>query len=171
MNKNALYALVGFAVILVIGAVLARPTPSSPVAAPSSDTVMVASSTPPTPASTTTSATATSTTVIPPTAASTTVSSTPPVITPPPATAPPVAAANSYTMVQLAVHNTGADCWTAVQGNVYDVTSWINRHPGGSDAILSLCGKDGSAAFKDQHGGERRPERELASFKIGTLIK
>ncbi len=161
MNKNVLYTLVGFVVILVIGAVLTRSTSSSPVATPSSDTVIVASSTPPTPVPTTTAATATSVTI----------PSTPPVITPPPATAPPVAAPNSYTMAQIAVHNTGTNCWTTVQGNVYDVTSWINRHPGGSDAILSLCGKDGSAAFDDQHGGERRPERELASFKIGTLVK
>lgn len=76
---------------------------------------------------------------------------------------------NEYTLAQVATHNTPANCWTAINGGVYNVTSWISQHPGGSQAIINLCGIDGSAAFNDQHGGERRPASELASFKIGTL--
>src|SRR5690242_15367490 len=75
----------------------------------------------------------------------------------------------TYTMADVQQHKDGTSCWTAINGNVYDVTSWINQHPGGPEAILSLCGTDGSSAFNDQHGGQRRPEQELASFKIGTL--
>ncbi|MCE9585052.1 cytochrome b5 domain-containing protein [Candidatus Nomurabacteria bacterium] len=74
-----------------------------------------------------------------------------------------------YTMVDVQKHNSQSSCWTAINGAVYDVTSWISQHPGGAGAILSLCGKDGSSAFNDQHGGQRRPEQELASFKIGVL--
>ncbi len=77
--------------------------------------------------------------------------------------------ASTYTMADVAKHNSQASCWTTISGGVYDVTSWINQHPGGPEAILSLCGADGSAAFNGQHGGQRRPEQELASFKIGTL--
>jgi cytochrome b involved in lipid metabolism len=81
----------------------------------------------------------------------------------------PTPSAGGYTLAQVATHNNRSSCWTAINGNVYDVTSWISRHPGGSDAILYLCGKDGSAAFNDQHGGQGRPESELASFKIGVV--
>lgn len=87
----------------------------------------------------------------------------------PDTTASPTPAPTTYTLAQVATHATASDCWTAVNGSVYDVTSWISRHPGGQRAILSMCGKDGSASFDDQHGGERRPANELASFKIGTL--
>lgn len=80
-------------------------------------------------------------------------------------------AGTSYTMAQVATHNSGTSCWTAISGNVYDVTTWINQHPGGSDAILSLCGIDGTAAFTAQHGGQSRPENELKTFFIGTLSK
>ncbi|MEI7709620.1 MAG: cytochrome b5 domain-containing protein [bacterium] len=45
----------------------------------------------------------------------------------------------------------------------------MSAHPGGSQAILYLCGIDGTKAFNDQHGGQARPERELASFVIGKL--
>ncbi len=75
----------------------------------------------------------------------------------------------SYSMADVATHKDGTSCWTTINGGVYDVTSWINQHPGGPGAILSLCGKDGSSAFTDQHGGQMQPEQELASFKIGVL--
>ena len=80
-------------------------------------------------------------------------------------------APTGITMAEVKKHNKASDCYTAINGNVYNVTSWIDQHPGGADAIISLCGIDGSSAFDSQHGGERRPESELASFKIGALAK
>jgi cytochrome b involved in lipid metabolism len=73
------------------------------------------------------------------------------------------------TMAQVATHAGASSCWAAINGKVYDLTNWINQHPGGPDKILAICGTDGSAAFNGQHGGERRPESELANFYIGTL--
>jgi cytochrome b involved in lipid metabolism len=76
---------------------------------------------------------------------------------------------NGYTLKDVQAHNTKADCWTAINGSVYNVTSWMSRHPGGEEAIISLCGIDGSSAFNEQHGSARRPNNELAGFKIGAL--
>jgi cytochrome b involved in lipid metabolism len=84
---------------------------------------------------------------------------------------PATASPGSYTMADVAAHNSRTSCYTAINGNVYNLTSWITQHPGGQEAILSLCGKDGSAAFNTQHGGERRPANELAGFKIGVIAK
>lgn len=84
-------------------------------------------------------------------------------------TTPTPTSSTSFTSAQVATHASEASCWTSINGNVYDVTSWISKHPGGKRAILSLCGHDGTAAFEGQHGGQARPESELASFKIGTL--
>lgn len=81
------------------------------------------------------------------------------------------AGVSGYTMAQVAAANSAAKCWTAIRGDVYDLTSWVDQHPGGGDKILSICGTDGTAAFEGQHGGQRRPERELAGFKIGTLAQ
>ena len=80
-----------------------------------------------------------------------------------------VASGSSYSMADVAAANIKTKCWTAIGGNVYDLTSWITQHPGGQGAILSLCGKDGTAAFNAQHGGQARPEQELKSLLIGTL--
>jgi len=75
----------------------------------------------------------------------------------------------AYTLAYVAKHADQLSCWSAVNGNVYDLTSWIAQHPGGEGAILSICGKDGSAAFNNQHGGQGRPEAILQTFKIGAL--
>lgn len=79
--------------------------------------------------------------------------------------------AKTYTLADVAKHSTQSSCWAAIDGKVYDLTAWISQHPGGAGAILSICGKDGSATFNNQHGGQARPVSELASFAIGTLIK
>jgi len=78
---------------------------------------------------------------------------------------------NTFTMADVAQHNDINSCWFVVNGKVYDGTSWIPMHPGGEQAILSLCGRDGTSAFDNQHSGQRRPEQELASLQIGTLTQ
>lgn len=72
-------------------------------------------------------------------------------------------------MEDVAKHAVESDCWSVVNGQVYDLTSWVSRHPGGSRSIIGMCGKDASAAFERKHGGERRPQAALILLKIGTL--
>ena len=81
----------------------------------------------------------------------------------------PTASATGYTLDQVKANNTAANCWTIVDDNVYNLTTWINAHPGGSNAILSLCGVDGTSAFKSQHAGRAMPAGQLESLKIGPL--
>jgi cytochrome b involved in lipid metabolism len=78
---------------------------------------------------------------------------------------------HDYSMVEVGKHNSRTDCWVAVNGGVYNLTTWIDQHPGGADKILALCGKDGSAAFNAQHGSSAQANATLISFKIGTLIQ
>lgn len=75
----------------------------------------------------------------------------------------------TYTMADVALHASEQSCWTVVRSTVYDLTAWIAKHPGGERAILSMCGKDGTASFEGQHGGSTRPENTLAGFEIGIL--
>ncbi len=75
----------------------------------------------------------------------------------------------TFTMADVAKHNSESSCYSAINGEVYDLTDWIDKHPGGPQRILSICGKDGSSAFNQQHGNQPRPANELANFKIGSL--
>lgn len=75
----------------------------------------------------------------------------------------------TYSLADVAKHGSESDCWAVIDGRVYNLTTWIPRHPGGKQAIMSLCGKDGSAAFNDQHGGGAQQQAILATLKVGTL--
>lgn len=91
--------------------------------------------------------------------------------TPKPTPKPVSTGPKTYTMAEVQTANSASKCWSVINGNVYNLTSWINQHPGGSAAILSLCGHDGSASFNGQHGGQQRPANELSGFQIGVLKK
>jgi cytochrome b involved in lipid metabolism len=41
-----------------------------------------------------------------------------------------------YTWEEVRKHNVEQSCWLVVRDRVYDVTSWIAKHPGGVDALL-----------------------------------
>jgi cytochrome b involved in lipid metabolism len=86
--------------------------------------------------------------------------------TPTPAPAPTV---KTYTMAEVQKANNGNNCWSVVSGKVYNLTPFTPGHPGGEPAILSMCGKDGTAGFKAQHGGEAKPETVLAKYYLGVL--
>ncbi|MFA5991304.1 MAG: cytochrome b5-like heme/steroid binding domain-containing protein [Candidatus Doudnabacteria bacterium] len=75
----------------------------------------------------------------------------------------------TYTMADVQSASTPEKCWSAINGQVYDLTAWINKHPGGDKNILKICGKDGSSAFNGQHGGQSKPEGILKGFEIGIL--
>ena len=98
-----------------------------------------------------------------------TVTATPTVSATPTPTPTPVV--TGYTMAQVRANNTARSCWTAIDGYVYNLTNWISAHPGGSGAILFLCGTDGTNAFKAQHENQSRPAIRLDSYRIGPLNK
>ncbi len=75
----------------------------------------------------------------------------------------------TYKMSEVASHNTASDCWSVVRGQVYDLTEWIAKHPGGEAAITQLCGVDGTDKFVGKHGGSSLQENTLAEYKIGDL--
>lgn len=77
--------------------------------------------------------------------------------------------ASGYTMEEVAKHNTAESCWVAVNGNAYDLTEWIANHPGGSQAIESMCGTDGTSAFERKHGGEEDPAAALERYRLGPI--
>ncbi|MCR4333631.1 MAG: cytochrome b5 domain-containing protein [Patescibacteria group bacterium] len=75
------------------------------------------------------------------------------------------------TSAEVAAHGSRESCWSTINGNVYDLTSWIPQHPGGEQAILQLCGTDGSGKFNRQHGGAPKQAAVLFGFKIGVAAQ
>jgi cytochrome b involved in lipid metabolism len=80
-------------------------------------------------------------------------------------------ASTGYTMERVKANGTSSSCWAVISGNVYDLTKWIGSHPGGSGAIASLCGTDGTSEFLAMHRGQNKPEARLAGYLLGPLAK
>ena len=81
----------------------------------------------------------------------------------------PVATTAGYTMAQVAANNSAKSCWAVIEGSVYNLTAWINSHPGGSGAIISLCGTEATSSFKGKHGNQSRPAAQLSGYLLGPL--
>nr|CAB3453169.1 unnamed protein product [Digitaria exilis] len=52
----------------------------------------------------------------------------------------------SYTKKEVSTHNTRKDCWIIIKDKVYDVTAYVEEHPG-VDAILNNVGDDSTEGF------------------------
>jgi cytochrome b involved in lipid metabolism len=57
----------------------------------------------------------------------------------------------TVTFATLGTHNSRDDCWVAVHGRVFDVSSFLSLHPGGAGVILGVVGQDGSDVFEQYH--------------------
>jgi len=86
------------------------------------------------------------------------------------------AVTQSYTLDQIAQHASKDNCWFAIEGKVYNVTSYIANglHPGG-EAILLGCGKDATNLYNDRPNGSgphsAKARNSLTNFEIGTLAQ
>lgn len=53
-----------------------------------------------------------------------------------------------FSITEVAKHNSEKDCWIIIHNVVYDVTSFIEEHPGGRDILIQLAGKDATVDFE-----------------------
>ncbi|XP_047414574.1 cytochrome b5 reductase 4 isoform X1 [Sciurus carolinensis] len=52
---------------------------------------------------------------------------------------------------ELKKHNKKDDCWICIRGFVYNVTSYMEFHPGGEDELMRAAGSDGTDLFDQVH--------------------
>jgi len=75
----------------------------------------------------------------------------------------------TYTLEEVAKHNTKSDAWIVINGKVADITKWIPNHPGG-DIIMKGVGKDATKLF-NSIGHDDYAKKMLNKYKIGILKK
>jgi cytochrome b involved in lipid metabolism len=71
-----------------------------------------------------------------------------------------------FTPKQVEQHNKNDDVWLIVRDAVYDVTKFVDRHPGG-DLILLQKGRDVTSMFESLH--PTAAHKALEKFKIGSV--
>ena len=65
-------------------------------------------------------------------------------------------------------HGDAETVWTVINGKVYDLTKFLDEHPGGRSILVENAGLDSSQEFEDV--GHSKDAREmLADYQIGRL--
>ena len=72
------------------------------------------------------------------------------------------------TREELSKHNTAEDCWCSYEGEVYDMTTYLKKHPGGQKVLLSVAGKDMTELYKKYHS--YLSIQIIAKLKVGVLV-
>ena len=82
--------------------------------------------------------------------------------------------AKTLTLAEVATHDREEDCYLII-GNertggakVYDVTKYLDEHPGGDAVLLELAGKYADDMFEDI-GHSTNARQQLKEFLVGTL--
>ncbi|KIW87384.1 uncharacterized protein Z519_12020 [Cladophialophora bantiana CBS 173.52] len=52
---------------------------------------------------------------------------------------------------EVARHNNRRSCWIALYGKVYDITDFLDAHPGGPQVLLRSAGQDATAEYESVH--------------------
>ena len=80
----------------------------------------------------------------------------------------------TLTLAEVAAHDREDDCYLII-GNertggakVYDVTKYLDEHPGGDAVLLELAGKYADDMFEDI-GHSMNARQQLKEFLVGTL--
>ncbi|KAK7064116.1 FMN-dependent dehydrogenase-domain-containing protein [Favolaschia claudopus] len=74
-----------------------------------------------------------------------------------------------WSLDQVALHDKSSDCWVIINNNVYDVTEFLNEHPGGSKIILKYAGRDATAAYEPIHPPDALDKNLPKSRHLGAL--
>ncbi|EPY50152.1 NADPH-hemoprotein reductase [Schizosaccharomyces cryophilus OY26] len=74
------------------------------------------------------------------------------------------------TKEELKKHNTKEDCWIAVRGKVYNVTTYLPYHPDGAKKILKHAAIDATGQYMKAHDYVNEEEMLKTCF-VGPLAE
>ena len=75
-----------------------------------------------------------------------------------------------FTLDEVKKHNTKKDAWTIIENKVYNISSWIPKHPGG-EIIMQALGKDATQLFIANGHPSYVKKTILPKYYIGNLKK
>jgi cytochrome b5 len=78
-------------------------------------------------------------------------------------------ALKQYSLKEVAHHCTMESCWMVIRDKVYDLTDFIEYHPGGQELMLEYAGTDATNAFNDKPH-TRDATTMLEPYLIGELV-
>ncbi|XP_010550884.1 PREDICTED: cytochrome b5-like [Tarenaya hassleriana] len=73
-----------------------------------------------------------------------------------------------FTLAEVSEHKDRKDCWIVIHGKVYDVTRFLEDHPGGDEVLLSSTAKDATDDFEDI-GHSSTAKAMMEEFYVGDI--
>ncbi|KAJ1886581.1 hypothetical protein LPJ66_009557 [Kickxella alabastrina] len=73
-----------------------------------------------------------------------------------------------YTMDEIKLHNKRDDCWMVIGNKIYNVTRYMDFHPGGKSQLMRAAGKDGTKLFYESHAWVN-PDNILGPCLVGFV--
>ncbi|GBP78861.1 Cytochrome b5 [Eumeta japonica] len=75
-----------------------------------------------------------------------------------------------FTRAELKTRNKREDAVLIIHNGVYDVSKFLEEHPGGEEVLLEQAGKDATEPFEDvSHSSDARAL--MQKYKIGELVE
>uniref|UniRef100_A0AAG5CUE0 Cytochrome b5 heme-binding domain-containing protein n=1 Tax=Anopheles atroparvus TaxID=41427 RepID=A0AAG5CUE0_ANOAO len=75
-----------------------------------------------------------------------------------------------YSLADVASHNKPNDLWMIIHDKVYDVTKFLQEHPGGEEVLIEVAGKEASSEFDDV-GHSTDAKESMKKFLVGEVIE
>ena len=77
-------------------------------------------------------------------------------------------APKTFTISDVEKHTSEKDAWLIIEDKVYNVTDYLNEHPGGSEILMDVAGQDASDMFESiGHSNDAR--KHLEKLLVGDL--
>ena len=74
-----------------------------------------------------------------------------------------------YTWSEVQLHTKKDDKWLVMDGQVYNITNWVSKHPGGSKVISHYAGQDATDAIRAFHNDLDKLKKYLKPLHLGAV--
>ncbi|KAJ4209664.1 hypothetical protein NW759_013311 [Fusarium solani] len=80
-----------------------------------------------------------------------------------------MATSRSFTLQDVAKHDSANDPYMVIRNKVYDCTSFLKKHPGGEEVLLEVAGTDATEAY-DEVGHSEDADEILEQLYLGEIV-
>jgi len=74
-----------------------------------------------------------------------------------------------FSLKDVEAHKDKNSCWIVISDSVYDVTKFLEEHPGGEEVLLEQAGKDATENFEDV-GHSTDARTMMKDYLVGEII-